>query len=84
MASGKIRIEISDSGIQDILRSSPVQSFLKAKADRIAAAAGKGMRASSYVGRTRARASVITATGGARRAEATDRSLTKAIDAGRG
>lgn len=80
----KFRVDVSDAGIQALLKSSEVQALLKEKADRIAAAAGPGMEASSWVGRTRARASVITASGKARRAEATDRALTKALDAGRG
>lgn len=80
----KFRVDVSDAGIQALLKSSEVQALLKEKADRIAAAGGPGMEASSWVGRTRARASVITASGKARRAEATDRALTKALDAGRG
>lgn len=80
----KIRIDINDAGIRDLLKSDSVRALLKAKADRIAAAAGPGMEATSWTGRTRARASVITATAKARKAEATNRSLTKALDAGRG
>lgn len=80
----KIRVEINPAGIQALLKSDEVQAFLKAKADRIAAAAGEGMEASSRIGRTRARASVVTATRAARKAEAVGRALTKAIDAGRG
>lgn len=83
MAS-KIRVDIDSAGIQALLKSSEVQRYLKAKADRIAAVAGPGMEASSRIGATRARASVITSTRAARKAEATNRSLTKAIDAGRG
>jgi tRNA A37 threonylcarbamoyltransferase TsaD len=83
MAS-KIRIDINSGGIQELLKSAPVRALLQAKADRIAAAAGPGMVASSRVGKTRARASVITDTFKAMRAEATDRALTRAIDAGRG
>ena len=80
----KIRIDVNDAGIQELLKSGEVRAFLKAKADRIAAAAGPGMEASSWSGRTRARASVITATSKARKAEAKDRALTRALDAGRG
>lgn len=80
----KIRIDINSAGIQALLKSSEVQAILRAKADRIAAAAGEGMQATSRIGHTRARASVVTATRAARRAEAVNRSLTKAIDAGRG
>jgi len=80
----KIRIEINSAGIQALLKSSEVQELLKAKADRIAAAAGEGMEVTSRIGATRARASVVTATRAARKAEAEDRALTTAIDAGRG
>lgn len=80
----KIRVEINSAGIGALLKSDEVQAFLMAKAQRIAAAAGEGMEASSRIGATRARASVITATRAARKAEAVDRALTAAIDAGRG
>jgi len=80
----QIRIEVNSAGIQAILKSEEVQSLLEAKAQRIAAAAGDGFEVSSRIGATRARASVITATRAARKAEAVDRVLTAAIDAGRG
>lgn len=80
----KIRIEISSAGIQALLKSPEVQADLEGRARRIAAAAGDGMEVSSRIGKTRARASVITATRKARKAEAVDRALTSAIDAGRG
>jgi len=79
-----IRIEVNSEGIQAVLKSDEVRELLRAKAERIAAAAGEGFEASSMIGKTRARASVITATRAARLAEATDRTLTMAIDAGRG
>ena len=79
-----IRVDLNEAEIRAFLKSGDVQALLKAKADRIAAAGGPGMRASSWIGRTRARASVITETSAARKAEATNRSLTKALDAGRG
>jgi tRNA A37 threonylcarbamoyltransferase TsaD len=82
--ASKVRIDINSAGIQEVLKSSQVRAFLLAKAQRIAAAAGPGMVASSRIGQTRARASVITDTYKAKRAEATNRSLTRAIDAGRG
>jgi hypothetical protein len=80
----QIRIEVNSAGIQAILKSEEVQALLEAKAQRIAAAAGDGFEVSSRIGATRARASVITATRAARKAEAVDRVLTSAIDAGRG
>lgn len=80
----RVRIDINSAGIQSLLKSPEVEALLRAKAERIAAAAGEGMEAGSRVGRTRARASVITASRSARKAEAENRSLTKALDAGRG
>ncbi len=79
-----VRIEVNSAGIGALLKSGEVEAMLLAKAERIAAAAGEGFEASSRVGKTRARASVITATRAAKLAEAEDRALTSAIDAGRG
>lgn len=79
-----IRVEVNSAGVQAVLKSDEVQALLKERADRIAAAAGEGMEVSVRVGKTRARASVITATRKARLAEANDRALTSALDAGRG
>lgn len=79
MAKGKIRIDVSSAGIQAILKSGEVQQFLKQKADEIAGRAGPGMEASVRIGKTRARASVVTATKAARIAEAEGRALTKAF-----
>jgi hypothetical protein len=81
---GDIRIEVNSAGIQALLKSAEVQADLESRARRIAAAGGDGMEVGSRIGKTRARASVITATREARLAEATDRALTKALDAGRG
>jgi hypothetical protein len=80
----KVRIELTRSGPRQLRQLPAVQAEMARRAQKIAAAAGPGMEATSMVGRTRARASVITATGEARRNEATSRSLTRAIDAGRG
>lgn len=78
-----VRIELNTSGVGDLLRSGEVLDDLERRARAIASAAGPGMEASAQVGRTRARASVITGDLDAMRAEATDRSLTHAVDAGR-
>jgi hypothetical protein len=80
----KVRVEPNSAGIQAYLKSDGVLALLTAMGERIAAAGGEGMEVSSRIGATRARVSVITATRAARKAEATDRALTSAIDAGRG
>jgi len=80
----KVRVTINSSAAASILKSAGVLADLRARADRIAAAAGDGMEANSRIGRSRARASVVTATRKAMRAEATDRALTRSLDRGRG
>jgi tRNA A37 threonylcarbamoyltransferase TsaD len=77
------KVTLRKANIGALLKSARVQAELKARADRIAAAAGPGMEASVRVGVNRARASVFTATEEARDAEARRRSLTRALDAGR-
>ncbi len=72
------------AGIRELLKSPMVQRDLRARAQRIANAAGPGMEVRTDVGRNRARAAVVTADVDAMLAEATDRKLTRAIDAGRG
>ena len=68
----------------DAVRSSPgVQADLHRRAQAIAEAAGDGFEVNERVGKHRARASVRTETFKARRAEAQDKVLTTAIDAGR-
>ncbi len=80
MAAG---LKLNSQGIVDLLRSDGVLRDLRARAERIAAVAGEGMAVDSDVGRTRARAWVWTDTPEAMVAEATNRKLTRAIDAGR-
>lgn len=80
--STTVRITVDRATIRALLKSSPVEADMLARAKRIATAAGPGMEATSTVGRTRARASVITATYEARRAEASTRRLSSAVRAG--
>ncbi|MDI2032994.1 hypothetical protein [Paenarthrobacter nitroguajacolicus] len=75
-------IKFNDRELSRLLKET-AKNDVKKRADRIAAAAGDGMESSVVIGRTRARASVITATYAARTAEARNAALTRAIDAGR-
>lgn len=79
-----VKIVVNRKGIRELLRSPEVQADLRRRADNIASAAGPGHEVDSDVGRYRARASVRTDTIAAMVAEATGRTLTRAIDAGRG
>lgn len=79
-----MRIELNSDAIDDLLKSDEVQEELERRARLIADHAGPGMEVEVSVGATRARATVRTGTAEARLAEARDRRLTFALDAGRG
>lgn len=79
----RVRVELNRKALVGLLKSPEVRADLEARARRIAAAAGPGMTVESQVGRMRARASVVTATTEARRAEAVDRRLSSSLQAGR-
>jgi hypothetical protein len=79
-----VRIVLNRRGVRELLRSPEILRDLEQRARRIAAAAGPGHEVDSQVGPNRARASVRTDTIDAMLGEATDRDLTRAIDAGRG
>lgn len=83
--AGTVRIEMNPAGIGALLKSEEVAANMLARATAVAEAAGGGedFVPSVYLGRSRARASVITATQAGREAEATNLVLTRAIDAGR-
>lgn len=78
-----MKVELNRDGVRQLLTSPEVEADLADRAERIAAAAGDGFEASTITGRTRVRASVISTTLEAIRAEANDHALTSAIDAGR-
>lgn len=66
-----------------LLRSTEMLNEVRARAERIAAAAGPGFEASSMIGRNRARASVRTADVQAIRRNSRDNTLIRSLDAGR-
>lgn len=78
-----VTIKLNKAGVRELLRSPEVLAELRRRADLIAAAAGDGFEAEATTGPQRARASIRTGTHAARKAEATDRALTAALDAGR-
>lgn len=76
-------IKLNRSGARAIMRSAEVQDDLERRAQLIAERAGDGFVADSHVGRNRARANVTATTTEARLAEANNRALTRALDAGK-
>ena len=83
MARSDFKLKLTRTGPRQVRTSAGVAADGYRRAQRIAAAAGPGMQASSTPGRNRARASVVTVTVEAMRAEARYRRLTSSIDAGR-
>lgn len=83
----KVRVKLHRKEIRKLLRGegeySGVRDDLLKRGEAVAEAAGPGMEVDSAVTRTRFRVSVRTATPDAVRAEATDRTLTKALDKAR-
>lgn len=79
------KLEIHDDVARALLNSPEVKADLLRRAHAIARAAGEGVYDVTE-GRTPTRARVSVGTGDhtARNAEATNRSLTRALDAGRG
>ena len=80
-----VKVEVNPAGLWALIKGPEVQGDLVDRAYRIAEAAGGApdYEVETRVGATRARASVRTASYQAMRDEATDRTLLRALDAGR-
>lgn len=78
-----VKVKIHPAAMRQLLTSPEVELDLLNRADNIALAAGPGMEVDSASGPSRARAMVWTGDIDAMLAEARDRVLTRAIDAGR-
>lgn len=79
MADG---LRLSRRAVRELLKDPELEKHLLAEAEKIAARAGDGHRASSMIGRNRARASVITESFSAMYHEAKDGTLSKAAGLG--
>ncbi len=82
--STKVKIVMINAGFNAVRRSEGVRADLLARAEKIRDAAGEGFAVIQTDNPSRSGALVVANTNAARRAEATDKVLTKAIDAGRG
>lgn len=78
-----LRVQMKKIGSRELLRSDGVVADIAARAQRIADAAGPGFEAEARAGRERALGSVRPVTYEAAEAEARNRVLTRAVDAGR-
>lgn len=83
MAVKGIRLKLNQKGIIAMLSSSEVSGELTRRGERMANAAGDGVEVTTARNRDRATVFVRTETFEAKRDEATNRTLTRAIDAGR-
>lgn len=81
MAKSNIKWRVA--GFRELRLEQGVIDDLGERADRIAAAAGAGYEPSTFEGRNRGRASVITADRAARRDNAKNQTLLRSLDAGR-
>lgn len=82
----KVRIEINQAGVREFLSTSnaALVAELERRALAIAQAAGEGVETKTFQGSDRARVHIATVTPEAMRAEAEERTLTRALEAGRG
>jgi len=79
-----VRVKMNPKAVPSLLKGGEgVERALRDSSERISNRAGPGMETDYAVGRTRARASVRTASYKAMRAEAKTRDLSRALDAGR-
>lgn len=81
---GRVRFDRNPKGFAQLLRSPGVQRDLQSRANRIALAAGVGVKGYVWQGHDRARARVVTTTPDADWRQARYGTLSRAIDAGRG
>jgi hypothetical protein len=81
----KVTVKLNSAGIREVLQSDDVRQDILRRAEAIKAAAGGGddYEAGAEVVGNRVMGWVVTATAEAKRAEAEDRTLTRALDAGR-
>lgn len=79
----RTRVVLRSAGFRALLLGPEVQGDLHRRGEAIAAAAGPGHVVRDQPSANRARVAVFTQTNTAKRAEAEDRNLTRAMDAGR-
>ena len=76
---GKFRFELNSEGVKELLRGNDMQAICREYADNAVSSLGDGYEATTHVGRTRCNASVIATTYEARRENAKNNSILKAV-----
>lgn len=77
------KLVLNKKAFVELMKSGEMQRDLMRRARKVKAAAGDGFGESVFVGKTRARASVITESWSARRRQGRDNILQRALSAGR-
>lgn len=77
------KLVLNKKAFVELMKSGEMQRLLLRRAQKVKTAAGDGFEESVFVGKNRARASVITATHKARRKQSQDNILQRALYAGR-
>lgn len=80
--SKAVKFKLNRSGVREMLRSPESQAIVKLAAERVQSRAGDGYEVDTYVGTTRANASVYAATYEARKDNYENNTLLKARGGG--
>ena len=77
--SKQVKVELNSAGIQELLKSSEIQSTCMEQAKAVARRAGDGFAVDSYVGKTRVNAMVFADTAEANKRNLRENTLLKAL-----
>lgn len=75
-----IDLKLDTAGVRELLKSEDVQAALQELADDVRTRCGDGFDTSAYKGRNRANVSVFTADDAAKRKNAEDNTILKALE----
>lgn len=79
MAKGIEKIELNRAGVAELMKSSEMLGLCESLAQKTAGSLGEGYEVSTYVGRTRANASIVATTQKAIKDNMENNSVLKAI-----
>ena len=75
----KFKFELNTAGVRELMQSSEMMDVCKQYADNALSSLGDGYEVSTYVGKTRVNASVIATTYAAKKENAENNSILKAV-----